>query len=215
MKTVIPKIIIYLKSNKNFTYVNKTINNNDLLILSKQYKHVYVCMGANSPESIYNKNIGGYKIYIKSKIKPKCLSIENGFLINTENDLLVVRGGFIDGNKTDNQIKNIIQKLSLWNTYKCSEFVLITKGIRSVSLDNFPFYYLKQNISYIKGGSFIGCAVAPSLAYSVVNNEMYGVNPLKFNFHISRLNKNIQKIKNVSYVLVFLFLVKLLITPLN
>jgi len=204
MKTVIPKIITYLKSNKNFKYVNKTISDTELFILSQHYKRVYVCTGSHAPESIYNKNIGGYKIYIESKFKPKCLSIENGFLINTENNLLVIRGGFINGNKTDKQISNIIQKLSLWNTYKCHKIILITKDFRSVSLDNFPFYYSDKNITYIRGGSFVGCVIAPVLSYSIISRHLYGKNSVNFNFHISRLDKSIIRVK---FFIILLFII--------
>jgi len=208
MKTVIPKLIMYLKLNRNFKYINKTISDTELLILSQQYKSVYVCTGSHAPESIYNKNIGGYKIYIESKLKPKCLSRENGFLINTENNLLVVRGGFIDGNKTDMQISNIVQKLSLWNTYKCHKIILITKGFRSVSLDNFPFYYSDKNITYIRGGSFIGCVIAPVLSHSIIAQHLYGKHLVNFNFHISRLDKSIRQIK-IFVILLFIFFYKI------
>lgn len=194
VKNMLDKIIYFLQHHNNFKYFNKTININgeELDLLSDRYKHIFICIGANTDESIYNKKIAGYKIYIKSEIKPDCLVIDKPFFLNTEDNLLVIRGGFLMGNTLIKNLFNKIKNLPFWDKYKCSEIVNIIKDYRSVSLDNFPYYYSTNNVTHIKGGSFSGCFTAPSLSKSIVTEKLFGNNPINFNFHINRLNNHIQ-----------------------
>ena len=74
------------------------------------------------------------------------------------------------------------------------------KGVRGVSVDNLPFYYKKNNVFHIEGGSFIGIITAPVLADSLINNQKTLIN-----FNISRLYINtIIKILIISMLIILL-----------
>ena len=205
-KDIIKKIILYLFSSTNFRYCKKSINLQEINILSSEYDNVFVCIGPKSKQSFYNKNYNGYKITINSKRTPTCLIFENGFFITSENNKLVLSGGFVNKPTKYFYIIEIIQKSPIWKKYGCINVDNITDVTRSMSIDFFPFYYIQNNIVHIKGGSASGSTIAPALSYSLVNKILNHKNPVNFNFHISRINNKL--LCSMLIILIIFFIYK-------
>ena len=97
----------------------------------------------------------------------------------------------INDNLTTNICKKFRKKIyklnqnKFWKKYECYDIQKIMKGVRGVSVDNLPFYYKKNNVFHIEGGSFIGIITAPVLADSLINDQKTLIN-----FNISRLYIN-------------------------
>lgn len=212
---VFENILNYLQSNERFRYYDKDLDLNDLDLndldlLKTKYKNIFVCIGANSPESIYNKNYYGYKIVVNSDIITDESTFEDGFFIKS-GDKLTLFGSFVNKETSDQYILNKIKKLNLWKKYKCYSIHSIEKGKRSVSLDFLPFYHNLDNIIFIKGGSTSGASIAPAITYNIVNKILYNKNPDKItlNFNINRFN--FIKIFLLIFLIIILYIVKWLL----
>lgn len=112
----------------------------------------------------------------------------------------------INDNLTTNICKKFRKKIyklnqnKFWKKYECYDIQKIMKGVRGVSVDNLPFYYKKNNIFHIEGGSFIGIITAPVLVDSLINDQKTLIN-----FNISRLYINtIIKILIISMLLILI-----------
>ena len=202
---VLEKLISVLKNHKNATIIYKKIKKADISQYSKDYDNVFVCFGNYSNKHFYCEHIAGYKITIDSDIKPACLEIENNmFVSRTHDNNLVVSGGYYVGDSSHqfnfNKINKQIQTLFLWDKYKCKKILKIEKDIRSTSVDMFPFYTQKNNIIYIRGGSFIGATIAPYVCQNIIyklNNK-----PYDYDFSVDRLNK-----KTIFLLVMFIFII--------
>ena len=107
----ITKLLNIIQTNDNFKLIKKTVDINNINNISTKYEKVFVCIGSHSRKSIYNQNIGGYKITIKAGILPKCLVFYKGLFITSSNGKLEVRGGVLLGDSKKDKIDNQLIEL--------------------------------------------------------------------------------------------------------
>ena len=209
----ITKLLNIIQTNDNCKLINRTVDLNNIDNLSTKYEKVFICIGSHSRKSIYNQNIGGYKITLKAAILPKCLVYYKGLFITSRDGNLEVRGGVLLGDskkdKIDNRLIEIkLKKMSLWTKFKCSKIIKTIKGARSTSIDLLPYYYSNKNVIHIKGGSLAGYILAPALANSLVNTILNRRNTIEFDFSINRLYY--KTIRSIIFVLVIILLIMLI-----
>ena len=100
---------------------------------------------------------------------------------------------------------NLITNATFDNITNSYKIITSDIGQRSLSQDGFPLYHIKNNITFIEGGSFIGYILSPLYADYIINDN----NPTNFNFHISRIEKK-EKIFNLFIKLFIILLILLL-----
>ena len=209
----------YIQSNQLKIIENTYINVNNIKNTDK-YNNIYVCVGSKKKHK-YTKPIYGFKMIIDSELKPNQLSKDDELLVSkiiiNNKEFLNVEGGImIDNNRrkyhTENSnnyfnLKNKIKDSIIWTKYKCKNIENLFIGKRSVSIDGYPFYYKKNNIHYLEGGSFSGFMYAPLFTQCVVNN----IEDPNIDFGICRI-KN--KLFYINIILIIIIITIILLTSL-
>jgi len=167
----------------------------------------------------YTKPIYGFKMLIDSEIQPECLAKDEEILISkikiNNRNLLNVEGGVIIDKKRKEyhaensnnyfDLKTKIKNSALWDKYKCNNIEKVLIGKRSVSIDGYPFYYKRNNIQYLEGGSFSGFMYAPLFTRCVVNN----IKDSHIDFSIRRITKKLFYV-NISLIIFVISIISLL-----
>ena len=195
------------------------LNNNNIFDNPDYKFNQYVSDFNNTNIEKYNSklNILETNDDIDSKLN-NTLVVRGGILLGDKSyhEVIYQKNKEYDYNKSyrdninDNLTTNICKKFrkriyklnqnKFWKKYECYDIQKIMKGVRGVSVDNLPFYYKKNNVFHIEGGSFIGIITAPVLADSLINNQKTLIN-----FNISRLYINtIIKILIISMLIILL-----------
>lgn len=214
INVIFPK---YIKSDQLKIIENTYVNLNNIKNTQNidNYENIYVCVGSKKKHK-YTKPIYGFKMIIDSELKPNQLSKDDELLVSkisiNNKEFLNVEGGIIIDNnrqKYHNQysnnyfnLKNKIKDSIIWTKYKCKNIENLFIGKRSVSIDGYPFYYKKNNIHYLEGGSFSGFMYAPLFVHCVVNN----IKDPYIDFTINRIKTKIYYVNLIIFIFIITFI---------
>ena len=181
------KLIETLK-NKGVIFVNKYINN------INEISYDRLIIANNSKKLIPNEvshllqPISGLGIIMKVKNMPECFYYSDFVFItpyNINNNMVNItthlevgynKGNYnIERNSDEyNKIVDMLYKNKEIQKLIPVEVINIWRGVRMNTYDMLPFYYIKNNISIITGGSFLGTNTADNHAKWMVE-ELYNI----------------------------------------
>lgn len=182
------EFLFYTKQKNNKIYVK---TNTDEFICD----YFYDCR-ALSFNSNFLLNISSDSIYVRvDKVKINCLLREKIYWIMpmNENILKISMNLYVNGSELNKKKINIQEIYNILYKYDMKFLEIIDSwfGSRTCSYDLIPFYYHKDNVFIITGGSFLGFNTLPAIsrliAYKVNNISIQ----YKYDLSINRIYKEI------------------------